>query len=95
MFRTWKVVACMLLLAGVPIMTGFSQGTGSILSGRVTDADLGEPLAGVTVMVAGSQLGTTTDANGRYELLLGREGTYRIVFSFIGCSDPSKSSHQS
>src|SRR5690625_6432789 len=38
------------------------------VNGRVTDADSGESLMGVTVFVMGTQTGTTTDADGRFTL---------------------------
>jgi len=44
--------------------------------------EIGNPLPGVTVLVKGSQKGTTTDFNGYYELNL-EKGKYVLVFSFI------------
>ncbi|HQV55629.1 MAG TPA: secretin and TonB N-terminal domain-containing protein, partial [Chitinophagaceae bacterium] len=37
------------------------------IKGRVTDTE-GEPLAGVSVLVTGTNTGTTTNANGEYSL---------------------------
>jgi len=51
------------------------------ISGIVTDAS-GEPMPGVTVLVAGTALGTTTDLDGRYSLSVPEGAT--LVFSFIG-----------
>ncbi len=58
----------------------FSQTT---LSGRVTDALSNRPLAGATIKVEGSAMGSTTDANGVYTLRL-RDGTYTINLSYVG-----------
>src|SRR5690606_37112976 len=52
------------------------------VSGMVTDAD-GQPLAGVSVKLAGTNAGTVTDTNGRFQLQVpGGKGT--LVFSYIG-----------
>ncbi|MBP1619034.1 MAG: pfeA 1, partial [Bacteroidetes bacterium] len=51
------------------------------LSGRVTD-DKGEPIAGATVMVAGTTKATFTDADGRYALSLGA-GTVTLEVTFL------------
>src|SRR5690625_18168 len=53
------------------------------VSGRVTDAVSGEPLVGVTVIVEGTQTGTTTDMDGFYELNV-PEGSESIAFSYVG-----------
>ncbi|NDU97729.1 SusC/RagA family TonB-linked outer membrane protein [Spirosoma terrae] len=52
------------------------------ISGRVTSSDDGSPLPGVTVQVKGSQRGTTTDAQGNYNLSTSANNT--LVFSYIG-----------
>lgn len=53
------------------------------VTGRVTDAATEEPMAGVQVIVKGSNIGTTTDGSGRYSLRVpaGRE---ELTFSFLG-----------
>ncbi len=53
------------------------------VSGKVTSKDDGTPLPGVTVMVKGTTLGTTTDVEGTYKLAV--PATAKIlVFSFVG-----------
>lgn len=51
--------------------------------GTVTDADTGEPLPGATITIQGTTSGTTTDAEGQYELTL-PAGDRVLVFSFVG-----------
>src|SRR5690606_9505593 len=51
------------------------------VSGTITDPK-GEPFPGVTVMVAGTTIGTATDLDGRYQLDVPEGAT--LVFSFIG-----------
>lgn len=53
------------------------------LRGVVTDSQSGSPLPGVSVSVAGTTQGISTDGNGNYSLSLS-SGSYRIQFSFVG-----------
>ncbi len=53
------------------------------ITGTVTSAEDGEVLPGVTVTVEGTTVGTSTGAEGNYELTL-PEGFNVLVFSFIG-----------
>ncbi len=59
----------------------FAQGT---VSGSVKDAN-GEGLIGVTVVVKGKTIGTSTDLNGNYTLMV-PAGTQTLVYSYIGYS---------
>jgi TonB-linked SusC/RagA family outer membrane protein len=52
------------------------------VTGIVTDADTGEPLPGVNIMIQGTTTGTVTDVNGRYSLTA--EENASLVFSFVG-----------
>ena len=52
------------------------------VSGRVTDAT-GETIPGVTIVVKGTTLGTTTDIDGEYQLTNIQENAV-LVFSFVG-----------
>lgn len=45
-----------------------------VITGNVTDGSTGEPLIGVTVVIQGTTLGTTTDIDGNYSLGWGRTG---------------------
>lgn len=53
------------------------------IAGRITDGSNKAPMAGVTVVVEGSTIGTSSDADGRYVLKI-PAGIYNIMFSFIG-----------
>ena len=53
------------------------------IAGRITDGSNKAPMAGVTVVVEGSTIGTSSDADGRYVLKI-PVGVYNIMFSFIG-----------
>lgn len=53
------------------------------ITGRVTDAADGQPLPGVNVVAQGTTVGTTTDANGEYEIDAPDDAEV-LVFSFVG-----------
>ena len=52
------------------------------LSGKVTDSETGDPLAGAQVFVKGTFVGTTTDVNGSYSLNV--DGNVTVVVAYIG-----------
>lgn len=53
------------------------------ITGVVTDAGFGETMPGVNVIVEGTNIGTTTDSDGSYELTVpSLEGN--LVFTFVG-----------
>lgn len=71
----WAALASLVLASGVAAQ----QGT---VTGRVTDAETGRPVADVSVqVVGGAQVGS--DAAGRFSLTLA-PGTYSFVFERIG-----------
>ncbi|WP_300799199.1 SusC/RagA family TonB-linked outer membrane protein [uncultured Alistipes sp.] len=53
-----------------------------VVTGSVTDKE-GTPLVGVTVLVKGTAVGTTTQSDGRYELEIPADGEV-LQFSFLG-----------
>ncbi len=67
-----------LLPAGVA-----DAGTTGKLAGRVLDAKQ-QPLQAVTVLLAGTRLGTYSNAEGRYNILNVPAGTYDVSFSRLG-----------
>jgi len=62
---------------------GFAQGTGKI-SGTVSDKKTGETLIGVTVKIAGTIKGASTDVEGRYIITGLAPGKYTVQASYIG-----------
>ncbi len=60
----------------------FAQAQERTISGSVKSAEDGSTLPGVNVLLKGTVLGTVTDANGNYRLVISNTGT--LVFSFIG-----------
>lgn len=53
------------------------------ITGVITDAQTGESLAGVNIMIEGTQTGTTTDVSGRYTIDI-PDGSAVLLFSYIG-----------
>lgn len=75
-----KIVVNLVLIFSVLSSVGvFAQNT---VSGLVTD-ESGEPLIGVSILVEGSQTGTTTDLDGTYRIP-GLQASSVLVFSYAG-----------
>ena len=67
------------------ITVGFEEQQQFTVTGTVTDASTGEPMAGVTVLVKGTSTGRLTDENGKFTIVLpAREAV--LQFSFVGYS---------
>lgn len=66
----------------IPPVYNIKQGS-NIAKGTVISAEDGMPLPGVSVVVKGTTIGTTTDINGNFTLTMPSNGG-SLVFSFIG-----------
>lgn len=53
------------------------------VTGQVTAEESGQPLAGVQIVVEGTRIGTVTDGNGRYSILV-PSGDQTLSFSYLG-----------
>ena len=71
-----------LLLFVLPTLMIAQKGT---IRGQVLDGENGEPLFAGNAVIKGTQIGTTTDFDGFYELMA-EPGTYQLEISFIGMS---------
>lgn len=67
----------------VSLFTGhvFAQTT---ISGTITDADTKETLVGVNILVKGKVIGTISDLDGQYSLIVHQEPPFTLVYSMIG-----------
>lgn len=73
------LVGVLLILVGSSVAWAQSD----TVSGTVTNAQTGDPMIGVNILVVGTTTGTVTDANGHYSLTVSSlQDTLR--FSFIG-----------
>ncbi|MEJ5962670.1 TonB-dependent receptor [Pedobacter immunditicola] len=73
-------IICVIISASV-----FAQNTGKI-SGTVSDKKSGETLIGVTVKIANTTTGASTDVEGRYIISGLAPGKYTIQASYVGYS---------
>jgi hypothetical protein len=72
----------LLLLAFLPVISLAQQS----VSGMITDADTGEPLLGVTVLIQGTNKGTVSDFDGNYLIQNLDAGDYVLDVSYTGYS---------
>jgi hypothetical protein len=85
MLRLLKTFVSTVVLVAFCITAVHAQ-SGNI-TGTVTDAETGDPLPGVNVVIQGTQQGATTNADGRYRILNVSPGTYTLRASFVGYAD--------
>lgn len=65
------------------LISGILQAQNGKITGRVYDQINNEPLPFANVIIEGTTIGTTTDADGKYELMV-EPGLYNVQASFIG-----------
>jgi iron complex outermembrane receptor protein len=70
-------------LAAASLESAYAQQ--AAVRGTILDAQSQQPLPGVSVAVPGTATGTTTDANGRFALVM-PSGARELIVSFIGYS---------
>ena len=55
----------------------------NVVSGKIVSADDGEPMIGASVIVKGTNLGTVSDIDGNYSIVL-PQNSRRLTFSYVG-----------
>lgn len=55
-----------------------------LLEGNVLDKDTKEPISFANVFFSGTLIGTTTDLEGNFSLIIPNEGKYELIVSYIG-----------
>ena len=73
----------LLFLTSILVLASTAFAQVSSVKGTVTDEN-GDPMAGVSVLVKGTQIGTVTDVDGTYTLRGVPANAQTLVFSFIG-----------
>ena len=73
---------CVLVLA-VLIIAMLQATAQQAISGKITDADNGDALIGVSIMVQGTTTGTISDADGQYNLNITADAA-TLVLSYVG-----------
>lgn len=83
-FNTKNVLAFFICAALLGVVSGdlYAQGSHEV-SGTVTSTTDGESLPGVNISVAGTSIGTSTNADGEYSLSA-PSANDTLVFSFVG-----------
>ncbi len=76
-----RLTMLVLLVAAAPAMAQSGR-----IVGRILEAGTREPLIGATVMIVGTNQGTSADIDGNYRILNVRPGTYTLRFSYVGYS---------
>ena len=59
------------------------DGDGSSVSGKIVSAEDGSPIIGASITVKGTHLGTVSDIDGNYSIVL-PQGNNKLMFSYIG-----------
>jgi TonB-dependent starch-binding outer membrane protein SusC len=83
------LIAAVGLVASVLPDPGSAQGRAGAITGRVTAEDTGQPLAGVSVSIIGTQLGGVSGQDGRFTITGIAPGTYQVLASLIGYGQQS------
>lgn len=81
--RTVLVLICLSAVAA-------GAWSATIIYGRVTDVETGEPLLGVNLQLTRALVGTSTDAQGRYRLPLPSAGEWTIRVTHLGYRSAEK-----
>ena len=74
---------CLALLAGLAFASAGQAQTGTV-SGLVTEAGSGRPLASAQVYIEGTALGTLTNSSGRYLFVNAPVGEHTVIAELVG-----------
>src|SRR5688500_538739 len=82
-FRTtWYRLLFFLILSGFQ-QHAFSQDFPVTVTGKVTSSEDNSGLPGVNILIVGTSTGTTTNADGDYQIAISDPGSI-LSFSFVG-----------
>ncbi len=82
MFRQLKSFIILLLLW--MMLTPQNLLAQTVISGKITDKDTGEPLIGVNIKIKDKQVGTITDYDGTYKLTTQTPPPFVLIYSIVG-----------
>jgi iron complex outermembrane recepter protein len=89
--RLIKIFFLLFILVSISSQYSIAEGVNNnTLSGKVTDATSGQPLAGATIIIADLHNGAVTDVNGNYKLTDLPEGNYLVEIKYIGYKSITK-----
>ncbi|WP_209332548.1 TonB-dependent receptor [Lunatimonas salinarum] len=75
-------ILSMVLVGLFWMQQSFAQQTS--ISGQVTETDTKDPLIGVNILVRGKVMGTVTDLDGNFRLVVNQAPPLTLVFSMVG-----------
>ena len=78
-----SAIGLIFLLLVLLVSIGFANPQQVRVSGKITDADSGEPLPGVNIVVKGTAIGVSSDVDGSYSIEVS-DSKDVLVFSFLG-----------
>lgn len=81
-------VKCFLTMVLIVLTTSLFAQNSTIVKGIVKDADENKPLEGVSILIRGKTVGTSTDKNGAYSLTANSQDV--LVFSMTGYKSVSE-----
>ncbi len=81
MEKVGRILVVLLFL--IATTSGFAQKFGKI-TGKVIDAESGDPLPGANIVLVGTTLGAASDLEGRYTILRVPPGNFELRADFIG-----------
>ncbi|POY35382.1 hypothetical protein C3K47_15065 [Solitalea longa] len=70
-------------------LSTFTYAQSTIIKGKVTDAKTGEPIAGVSISLLNTKIGSTTNENGFYSIVTS-SSSIQLQFSFLGYKTVTK-----
>jgi len=76
-------ISLIFFVLGLATIFAYGQERGTI-RGLITDAETGEPLIGVNIVVEGTYLGASTDEDGFFVIQDVKPGEYSLEISYIG-----------
>lgn len=83
--KWWLIAVCICLVSSVAVASNGS------ISGKVTEKETGQPLAGANVYLKGTSYGSSTNLQGEYAITNVPAGSYTLIVSYIGFAQFSQS----
>ena len=78
---------CIVSSALLPNIAAAQNNGSTVVSGKITDAQTGEPVIGASVIIKGTTIGTISDIDGNYLFEFDSEKGKILVFSSLGYKD--------
>ena len=85
-FLSKRLVAAVVALWLCVPAFAFSPPENGVIMGKVVDAESGDPLPGVNVIIQATNRGAATDLDGKFKITRVPKGRYSIIVSMIGYS---------